>query len=124
MFGFRILLLFLLISSNSLGQFNYVPNPSFENLDTCPYTASNTPYGGINYAIPWFQPCVVMNSSDYFNICAATSDVDVPMNFAGYQLPRTGNAYAGIIMRMVSTTNYREYLEIELLDTLQNNHRY
>lgn len=118
-----IIILLFFIFSDCPGQFNYVPNPSFENLDTCPYWVSNTPYGGINYAIPWFQPCI-QNSSDYFNICATTSDWSVPYNYFGFQTAKTGNAFAGIVLRTVSTTNYREYIEVELIDTLQNNHLY
>ena len=123
MSGFRVLILFLLIWSNSLGQFNYVPNPSFESLDTCPYLPASVQSNGINYAIPWFQPCV-QNSSDYFNSCATSSDWSVPNNYFGYQLAKSGVAYAGIVLRTASNSNYREYLEVELIDTLQQNHLY
>jgi OmpA-OmpF porin, OOP family len=113
-----------LICSNSLGQFNYVPNPSFEVYDTCPYFSASSPYGGINYAIPWFQPCTQTNSSDYFNICALNSDFSVPQNVGGYQMAKSGTAYAGIAIRASQNANYREYIEVELIDTLQGNHRY
>jgi hypothetical protein len=90
----KLIYILIFFSSSCFGQINYVPNPSFEAYDTCPYSA----FGGIDFALPWFQPCT-QNSSDYFNICATDPDWDIPYNFAGYQVARTGNAYSGIVLR-------------------------
>lgn len=47
-------------------------------------------------------------SSDYFNVCG-TFPSSVPENFAGNQLPRTGDAYCGI--HSGSVADYNEYLQ-------------
>ena len=98
---------------------NLVPNPSFEQHDTCPQDPSK-----IHYAIPWFQPTVA--TPDYFNICfdlsnPYTSYLDVPDNTFGYQYPNSGSAYAGFFVYkdMITPYFYREYIEVRLLDSLQ-----
>ncbi|MEI8201389.1 MAG: T9SS type A sorting domain-containing protein [Bacteroidota bacterium] len=115
-----ILLLFVL--GEGYGQ-NLVPNGSFEDYSVCP-----TSFGSINLAIPWFQPG---NSSDYFNSCANDAlnpcgGCGVPNNNLGYQIPRTGKAYAGIGLCEPGWPygGYREYIEVKLLDTLIENKYY
>ena len=87
-----------------------MPNPSFEIYDSCP-----TSSGQITEAIPWFQPFMGASSTDYFNACAAIG-LSVPINVAGYQSAFNGVGYAGFISW--KATSVREYLEIELLDSL------
>lgn len=106
---------------------NLVPNHSFEQYDTCPYSASQ-----ILFAAPWFQPNIsagsVINSgsTDYYNICDTTSIWGgVPDNFPGYQYAKTGVAYAGINVSFNNgQSNGREYLEIKLNDSLINGRKY
>ncbi len=104
---------------------NLVPNNSFETITQCPMVDSR-----IYYAPPWFQPHTwngnITNScsSDLFDTCGAgVSDVCIPQNAQSFQYARTGGAYAGIIPN-ADTFNYREYLEVPLLDTLITNHSY
>ena len=66
---------------------NLVPNYSFETFSTCPFSA-----GQIYYAPPWVDPTTT--SSDYYNSCASMG-TDVPVNWAGNQSAKDGNAYAG-----------------------------
>ena len=89
---------------------NLVLNPGFESYTICPpglappFTASswNLPTGG---------------SSDYYNSCApVSSNVSTPQNSFGYQVPHTGNGYAGFILR--PTNLYREYLQVPLASPL------
>ena len=95
------------------GQVNLVPNPSIELYDTCPY------YGGwIGFATPWYNP--TGGSPDYFNQCETTGYLSVPSNFVGFQYAKSGVAYAGICVygSIPGAPSAREYLQIELLDTL------
>lgn len=99
-------------------QTNLVPNPGFESYTSCPQFP---PDGSINNAFPWFQPWTTLNSSDFFNICNTTDTFySVPVNFIGSQMPKTGDGYAGILAYYPPSPNSgREYLEVELLDSLR-----
>ncbi len=91
---------------------NLVPNPSFENYSSCPTNNSQ-----INLATPWIDPTGA--SSDYFNSCATgLSSVSVPFNGFGYQKARNGDAYAGFYVFANSGSNYREYIQVGLIDSL------
>ncbi|MCC6250903.1 MAG: T9SS type A sorting domain-containing protein [Bacteroidia bacterium] len=74
---------------NVKAQINLVPNPSFEQFDTCPEYIGLT-----RYALGWTMN---VNSADYFNSCETIPPLQVstPTNSWGYQIPRTGNAYFG-----------------------------
>jgi hypothetical protein len=105
-------------------SFNLVPNPSFEVFDTCP-NLSYFSGGTIKNAIPWFQPYLPQSSTDYFNSCDTSSNfLGVPSNAFGYQIPRTGIGYSGIVGCGIMNSYYREYLEVELVDTLRIGKKY
>ncbi|MCB0695742.1 MAG: gliding motility-associated C-terminal domain-containing protein [Chitinophagaceae bacterium] len=94
------LLLALVMHINCAGQ-NLVPNPSFETYKTCPNNISGLEYSPGYVSFPtvqgWVNP-MSSGSADYFNTCATQSSyVSIPGNAFGYQLPRTGNAYIGMI---------------------------
>lgn len=108
---------------------NLVPNPSFEFYTNCP---SFSP-GDICQALPWFQPVKIngdacyYSTTDYFNACdtSGSHPAGVPDNWFGYQNARTGVAYAGIVTSYLNIgTNYREYLEIKLSDSLKQSKLY
>jgi gliding motility-associated-like protein len=124
--GFLLLLLILPI--NSIGQINLVPNPSFEQHTNC-----NLTNGSIGlFAPPWFQPNIepfgggVMGGlTDYFNACDFVNGFGVPINYGGYQLAYSGNAYAGIeVFQNTILFNSRDYIEVKLLDSLKKNKKY
>jgi hypothetical protein len=89
---------------------NLVPNYSFELYDTCPFSS-----GQINFANSWKNP--TNSSPDYFNPCNATG-LSVPSNFAGNQISQNGLSYAGIITAVTTVSNYREYMQVQLLSPL------
>lgn len=92
---------------------NLVPNPSFEDTVACPNALSQ-----IDRAIGWNS---YKESPDYFNACSSPSaipSVSVPYNQWGYQYARTGNAYAGLITYVTPGTNLREYIGIQLSQSL------
>jgi hypothetical protein len=103
---------------------NLVPNPSFEDYDECPY---NQGHLHAPYVQHWADP--TGTSSDYFNACATPNYwIVVPASVFGYQFPRTGDAYAGIILwgdsfgldfPVMSFPHPREYVEVKLTEVLQ-----
>jgi OmpA-OmpF porin, OOP family len=107
------LIVLSLIPNRNQAQ-NLVPNPSFELYDTCPYNGSQ-----ISFAPPWKG--VTTNSTDYYNSCSST--YNVPFN-GGFQLAKTGDAYAGLWTINPYGYNYREYLRIELSSPLQSDSCY
>ncbi|MBL0126042.1 MAG: hypothetical protein IPP83_01015 [Flavobacteriales bacterium] len=107
----------LLIAAQRCEAQNLVPNPSFEELDVCPYTIGwqegDRPLG-------WFS---WLNSPDYFNACAqavngADTLVGVPMNGWAHQSAWDGVAYGGGLA-YATNSDYREYIGTELINPLQ-----
>jgi len=93
-------------------------NPSFEQIDTCPYNADQ-----VHFASPWnglFTP-------DYYNACS-TGGNSVPYNTTGYQFAHSGNAYVGLgaygYYYNGSCPDCREYIRGQLYDTLKRGRRY
>jgi hypothetical protein len=104
----------LLFCYQANAQINLVPNPSFEDYDTCPdyegevYRNTNwSSYGG---------------SSDYFNSCSISWNyhVGVPKNVFGFQKAASGSAYCGLISFVNSTPyiNLKEFIGCELINPL------
>ena len=100
---------------------NLVPNGDFEYYTACPSNG-----GDINVAVPWFQPSDA--TSDYFNSCATFPFALTPGNGVGYQVPLSGQAYAGIFVFgtdvNIPGSSYREYLEVPLISPLVSNQTY
>ncbi len=93
-----------------MGQ-NLVINPSFENIVNCP-----TALGSITESLSWSSPTAA--TADYFHECDASNIVGIPANTFGFQSARTGSAYAGLQTYSTSNTDYREYLQIPLINPL------
>jgi hypothetical protein len=93
---------------------NLVPNPSFEIYTLCPNSGSQ-----IEYAMPW-TAATSTSSTDYYNSCSVGVS-GVPYN-SGFQYPKTGNAYAGLIF--YHTSGLREYLQVQLISPLIQNKTY
>src|SRR5687767_1873782 len=108
---FLISILMAIKSVNAQG--NLVPNPSFEINSGCPG------WPQISLATGWVNPTPA--SPDYFNSCDTANTYGVPNNTQGFQIARTGSAYAGIISY---TSSGREYIQTELFDTLESGRWY
>ena len=88
---------------------NLVPNPSFEEYNNCPPTLQDSDFSDIKN---WFSP--TLNQLYYLNTCAISRSHKVPINAFGTCIPRTGNAYSGILIgangsdsnTLYGTTNY------------------
>ena len=112
----KTLVLFLIFYFAFLFSYsqNLVPNGSFEDTLACPTFLSE-----ISKAFPWFG--ATTGTPDYYNKCNV-SGVGMPNNVMGYQQARTGEAYVGLYV--LSTINFREYLEIRLMNSLKENNKY
>ena len=93
-------------------QANLVPNPSFEAFTACPSNSSQ-----LLNALPWYGEPV--NSSDYYNTCGSNG-YGIPINISGNEQAKNGNAYSGIYLYINAFPNAREYIEAQLIDTLEN----
>jgi gliding motility-associated-like protein len=125
----------LTIPATSLAQ-NLVPNPSFESYNSCPISIGGLDYSPSYSSFPtvqgWVSPMPTSNGSpDYFNTCAAlSSGVHVPEITFGYQNPRSGKAFAGIIAweGKKQGTNWvsdvREYIQCKLTQPMQAGKKY
>jgi len=114
-------LVFTITFLNSQGQHilgaNLVQNPSFEEYDTCP-TGSGQLYLSKN----WWGV-----STEYYNICYNGWGLSIPTNFAGFQYPRTGVAYAGFLLNFHpkgSVGQYMESIKNLLSDSLKKHTHY
>jgi len=96
---------------------NLVPNGSFEDTLHCPDNG-----GQLDVAFPWHTPTT--GSPDYFNQCGIAGYVGVPSNFLGLQSAKTGEGYAGFLAYGTSGVSYREYLQVQLTDSLEQGKEY
>jgi gliding motility-associated-like protein len=113
---FHITILILLLVFSSKAQQNLVPNPSFEDTVYCP-NGTNDP-GAVSL---WYNPTAA--SPDYYNVCSSNGG-GVPLNDWGYQYAQDGNAYIGVSPYFSTISNYREYLQIQLIHKLEANKVY
>lgn len=90
---------------------NLVPNSSFEFVTLCPEQPSMLPN-----AVPWFSPDNY-NSTDLFNECVNNNLLGVPINYFGFQYSHSGEGYAGLYSKGTNKL-YREYMEVQLMDSL------
>jgi hypothetical protein len=95
---------------------NLVPNASFEETDTCPYSIG---FQDGDRPLNWSS---YLESPDYFNACAGSlQDIDtlvgVPLNGWGYQAAMDGDAYVGFFAGS-TTDEFREYVGAQLLEPL------
>ena len=87
------------IAVNGIAQ-NLVPNPSFEDTVSCPFSS-----GEMVKATGWTSFC---GTPDYFNSCNQF-DWGVPNNIFGYQQAATGDAYAGFATYSSDSPDSREF---------------
>ena len=94
---------------------NLVPNSSFEDTTSCPWI-----FDLISNAVGWFKP--TPGTSDLLHECS----FQVPNNILGEQNANMGKAYAGLYTydTFFPDSSYREYISIQLTDTLEQGERY
>ncbi len=109
----------------SCNDTNLIPNASFENYKSCPKLIKyNSGDELSDYAEDWFQ--ATEGTSDFFNRCNTNFyEGSVPNHVLGNQEPRTGDGYAGFwAYDYLSGSAYREYLSVELDQTLEAGQEY
>lgn len=95
---------------------NLVPNGSFEDTLSCPDNLDQ-----ISKSIGW---SAFRQSPDYFNMCSQPGGYcGVPQNQFDFQSPHTGSAYSGLFT-FNSGTDYREYIGVQLTQSLIIGHQY
>jgi OmpA-OmpF porin, OOP family len=109
---FTLFISFFSLGINVIAQ-NLVPNGGFENHSACPgdYTQDPAEF----YVTSWASPSI--GTPDYFNACS-NGEADVPHNWAGVSDPYEGVGYAGLYMWFANGKNYREYLQVQLSESL------
>jgi OmpA-OmpF porin, OOP family len=99
---------------------NLVPNPSFEQYLLCP----DNP-GQIDKLQNWFIPLNHSGSPDYYNVCSTNYYSSIPSNINGFEFAATGYGYVGLgLSALNAAPNFREYLGVKLLSTLNFNNYY
>ena len=116
------IVLLILVQFLKANSQNLVPNPSFEQFDTCYFFSTNCG-GGVSSGKVLFWDSPTGATSDLFMLCSSAPYCDVPTNYAGYQNAHTGSAYVGEEIYL-ATGNNREYIQSRLDSVLKINHKY
>lgn len=132
-FLFFPFILFLFTGNSIIAQYNYVPNPSFEEYDTIHFYDLDSIVYGYHYSPSyWFNP-VDCGYWDYFNselnnvdtIPGGISWYGVPQNLWSYTWPYDGNAQSGVnLFTLSANEGLRNYLEVKLKQSLNIGHEY
>lgn len=90
-----------------------MPNPSFEGKNYCSPFVTDLAGGGVLQN--WYKPNFC--SPEYYHLCT------IP-NLSDSQSPHSDSAYIGIAIYDPKETNTREYVSVELLDSMISNKFY
>ncbi|MDX1315613.1 MAG: OmpA family protein [Eudoraea sp.] len=93
---------------------NLVYNPSFEEFEQCPVKLGNLDVDVVQWSTP------TLGSTDYFHSCS--THMGTPKNFNGEQAAKFGSGYSGLYL--YAPDDYREYLQGELIETLEAGKQY
>lgn len=108
-----------LFENISLSGQNLLPNPDFEIRTACPHYTSGLYQLDETHIKDWYIP--TDGTSDYYHPCGDSifeTEVSVPTNLcSAYQPAHSGIAYLGSFISH-NNTNYREYIQAQLNDSL------
>jgi hypothetical protein len=91
-----------------------VPNPSFEEYDTC--RVVNDVYYPATGPLHWFSAA---GTPDHFMSCLPYATFNsAPFNFVAFQFPQEGACYAGVATYRAVPPDIREYFMVELVEPL------
>jgi hypothetical protein len=110
----RIYFIILTLTFKICDAQNLVQNGDFENYSPCP-----SGFAEIADAVGWDS---FGETCDYYNSCTGSA-WSTPANILGYQVPHSGNAYAGIIM-YAKPALYREIIGGHLISPLVIGQKY
>ncbi len=116
-----------------IAQNNLVPNWSFENIQNFPPPCSSG-YAPISDATGWVNPtnvdgpCIFNEVDTVICLPLPYPEFAVPSNIEGWQYAKTGKGYTNIqtlgFGNSISGSNVREYIQTQLIDSLQKNKTY
>jgi gliding motility-associated-like protein len=102
-----------------VGQTNLVSNGSFEDIDSCYGNASALGFDVFQWSGCTDWSCPTFASSDLWCENPITGIITPPfIPGVGYQIPRTGENMAGILVFELNAKNYREYIQNKLTTQL------
>lgn len=93
---------------------NLVRNPNMDSTNNCPAFL-----GDIGACQHWFNP--TSSTPDYFHLCEPTL---APLNWAGWQMPRSDSGYLGFAAFLYYQPNMREYITGSLFRPLEAGKKY
>jgi gliding motility-associated-like protein len=117
---FILLGLWLCLGLQLTGQENLITNGSFEDIDSCYGDPAGLGFDVFQWTGCTGWSCPTYGSSDLWCADPVFGNQSPPLipGF-GYQHPRTGEAMSGIFV-FVQHEEYREYIQNELVEPLQN----
>jgi hypothetical protein len=141
------IIFFLFLTISTKAQYNFVPNGSFEMVDSCYINCNGIgtsnpcwgPNGGLpspRYALPWYDPLYATcnSSADYFRpdigncFGSSVQELNTPNNVFGIQHPHSGIAYMGFgnytDTNFLFSTPLYEYIDAPLLKPLEAGKKY
>lgn len=110
-------LLILCVFIQFVNSQNLVPNGSFENYTECPQIQGDFEVDN------WYNILNHSGTADFFHTCSS-GIYTVPMSLFGNQNPKDGNAFGGMSCFNNLTFELREYMQVELINPLEENKFY
>lgn len=103
----------------AFSQTNLIPNGGFENLVGVPEDK-----GQVYLAQPWYSTAASRGvPADIFHKRARYADLR-EQNYVGEQAPHSGEAYAGISILRGGEVDYREFMQVTLMEPLKKGELY
>jgi len=105
---------------------NIVRNGSFEENIRCPFQIDQLKYARYWNGIDTING-ITNCAPEYYNVCDTTRSYGIPINFAGFQYPRTGKGYSGGKMyydEIPFAYSSRDYIQGRLFKVLTTGKNY
>lgn len=109
----RLTVLILLLTWNTYGQDNLVPNPSFEDYTECPQNISHKLKVKDEVIPHWYTP--TLGTPDYYHSCSESIKSRIGDNWIGNSIPEEGEGFIGMLIE----DEVREYIQVKLLEPLK-----
>jgi gliding motility-associated-like protein len=119
----KYLVYILLFCFSTLKAQNLITNPSFEEIDSCYGQPANIGFDVFKWSgcKGWSNP--IKSSSDLWCQNPIVGS-QVPPNLISYQYPKSGYNMASILIGFSFPTGYREYIQNNLISSLESNKIY
>lgn len=103
---------------------NLITNPSFEEIDSCYGNPAPLGFDVFQWTGCTGWSCPTKGSSDIWCANPIIGSQEPPLTPVGYQYPKSGSNYAGLVIFQYIGQNYREYLQNKLKSPLEKNEYY